>query len=205
MPELGLALVAQSRRSGIFFPAAGCGTIGGLRWRRCVPGPRRTAPRAWISGAYLRKPPPGSLTVLSRLCEGCPRGGSRSHPLQRQGYFLSLQRPKGAVLRRVCLGWQCVKAATSGVLAPGFLALGVSLVALAQPSYFLLGHEAPDFALHAVTGSNVRPVGTSRRRGRSQLLEQPLHALSDAAGGSRSQSRDLSVRGPADVWHQRGR
>ena len=30
------------------------------------------------------------------------------------------------------------------------------MVALAQPAYFLLGHEAPDFALRAVSGSNVR-------------------------------------------------
>jgi peroxiredoxin len=56
----------------------------------------------------------------------------------------------------VCLWWQCVKAAASGAVAPSLLALGVSVVALAQPGYFLLGHEAPDFALHAVTGSNVR-------------------------------------------------
>jgi len=32
----------------------------------------------------------------------------------------------------------------------------VALVASAQTGYALLGHEAPDFALHAVAGKNVR-------------------------------------------------
>jgi len=35
-------------------------------------------------------------------------------------------------------------------------ALGAGMSSLAQPEYFLIGHEAPDFALHAVVGSNVR-------------------------------------------------
>jgi peroxiredoxin len=69
---------------------------------------------------------------------------------------LSLQRPKGPVLRRVCLWWQRVKGAAPGAAASGIVALGIGMGALAQPVYFLVGHEAPDFALRAVTGSNVR-------------------------------------------------
>ena len=64
---------------------------------------------------------------------------------------MSLQRPKGPVLRRVFLGWRCVSAALA-VLS----ALGAGIACRAQPAYFLLGHEAPDFALRAVAGSNVR-------------------------------------------------
>jgi len=36
------------------------------------------------------------------------------------------------------------------------MAVGVGVPSVAQPSYSLLGHEAPDFALRAVAGSNVR-------------------------------------------------
>ena len=36
------------------------------------------------------------------------------------------------------------------------IALGLSMAAPAQPAYVLLGHEAPDFALHAIAGGNVR-------------------------------------------------
>ncbi|MDB6088924.1 MAG: redoxin, partial [Gammaproteobacteria bacterium] len=69
---------------------------------------------------------------------------------------MSLQRPKGALLR-VCLWWrQCVKKAAPGAAASGFIAFGIGMAALAQPAYFLLGREAPDFALRAVAGSNVR-------------------------------------------------
>jgi peroxiredoxin len=64
---------------------------------------------------------------------------------------LSLQRPKGPVLRRVCLGWPCVSAALAVLIA-----FGAGTASFAQPAYFLLGHEAPDFALRAVAGSNVR-------------------------------------------------
>lgn len=43
-------------------------------------------------------------------------------------------------------------------MAPEWLWLAVAFAAFAQadPAYLLLGHEAPDFALHAVTGGNVR-------------------------------------------------
>jgi peroxiredoxin len=64
---------------------------------------------------------------------------------------LSLQRPTWPVLRRVCLGWRCISTAVAVLVSVTF-----GMVALAQPTYFLLGHEAPDFALHAVAGSNVR-------------------------------------------------
>jgi peroxiredoxin len=70
---------------------------------------------------------------------------------------LSLQRPKGPVLRRVCLWWQCVNAAAPALIASGVVAsLGAGMAALAQPAYWLLGHEAPDFALRAFAGGNVR-------------------------------------------------
>jgi peroxiredoxin len=64
---------------------------------------------------------------------------------------LSLQRPKGLVLPRVCLWLRCISAV-------GAVLLGCSAgtLSVAQPAYFLLGHEAPDFALRAVAGSNVR-------------------------------------------------
>jgi peroxiredoxin len=55
------------------------------------------------------------------------------------------------VLRRVCLWLRCVS--TAGAVLIGCTA---GTASLAQPAYFLLGHEAPDFALRAVAGSNVR-------------------------------------------------
>ena len=64
---------------------------------------------------------------------------------------MRLQRPKRPVLRRVCLWWRCVSTALAVLIA-----LGAGTASLAQPTYFLLGHEAPDFALRAVAGSNVR-------------------------------------------------
>jgi len=65
---------------------------------------------------------------------------------------LSLQRPKGSVLPRVCLWLRCVSPAAAVLIACGAGAASLA----AAPTYFLLGHEAPDFALHAVAGSNVR-------------------------------------------------
>ena len=59
---------------------------------------------------------------------------------------MSFQRPTGAVPRRLCAGWQWVIA----------LAFGAAVAVAAAPNYELLGHEAPDFALHAVAGGNVR-------------------------------------------------
>ena len=63
---------------------------------------------------------------------------------------MSWQRPQGPALPRVCsrvrLWWQCVIA----------VPLGFGSLALAQPAYGLLGQGAPEFALHAVAGGNVR-------------------------------------------------
>ena len=64
---------------------------------------------------------------------------------------MSLQRPKGRVLPRVCLWLRCIGAAGAALIAGG-----AAMTSWAQPEYFLLGHEAPDFALRAVSGSNVR-------------------------------------------------
>lgn len=64
---------------------------------------------------------------------------------------MSLQWPKGPVLRRVGLGWRCVSTAVAVLIA-----VSVGPTSSAQPKYELLGHEAPDFALRAVAGSNVR-------------------------------------------------
>jgi len=63
---------------------------------------------------------------------------------------LSSQWPNGLVLHRVRLRWRWIRV-TAALVA---FAAGVSVPA--QPAYFLLGREAPDFALHAVAGSNVR-------------------------------------------------
>jgi peroxiredoxin len=48
----------------------------------------------------------------------------------------------------------CSRAACKGALAGALVA--AVLVAAAASSYALLGHEAPDFALHATAGDNVR-------------------------------------------------
>jgi peroxiredoxin len=53
------------------------------------------------------------------------------------------------VLPRVWLWLRCISTA-------GAVLIGAATVSQAQPAYFLLDHEAPDFALHAVAGSNVR-------------------------------------------------
>lgn len=47
-------------------------------------------------------------------------------------------------MRRLCAGWLIA------------FALGAAVASAAEPVYGLLGHEAPDFALHAVSGGNVR-------------------------------------------------
>lgn len=73
---------------------------------------------------------------------------------------MSLQ-PKGPVSRRVGLWCRCVSAALAAVLAT---AAGTGS---AQPGYFLIGHEAPDFALHALVGGNVR---LSEQRGEVVVL-----------------------------------
>jgi peroxiredoxin len=61
-----------------------------------------------------------------------------------EGQHLSFQRPTGASARRLCAGWLIA------------FALGAPVASAAGPTYELLGREAPDFALHAVAGGNVR-------------------------------------------------
>jgi peroxiredoxin len=63
-----------------------------------------------------------------------------------EGQHLILQRPTGAVPRRLGPGWWWFVA----------IAFGTAVSMAAVPAYDLLGHEAPDFALHAVAGGNVR-------------------------------------------------
>jgi peroxiredoxin len=63
------------------------------------------------------------------------------------GYSLGRQQADGRAAR-------CWRAAGSRGLAGALTA--VVLVAAAAADYALLGHEAPDFALHAVGGANVR-------------------------------------------------
>jgi peroxiredoxin len=87
------------------------------------------------------------FTAAAAACVACAARCSN----QRQGYFLSSQRPNEPVLHRVCRRWRWVRV-TAALIA---FAAGVS-ASVAQPTYALIGHEAPDFALHAVSGSNVR-------------------------------------------------
>lgn len=68
---------------------------------------------------------------------------------------MSFQRPTGAIARRSCAGWLVA------------FALGATVAFAAAPTYELLGHEAPDFALHAVSGGNVR---LSEHRGEVVVL-----------------------------------
>jgi peroxiredoxin len=72
-----------------------------------------------------------------------------------EGQHLSFQRPTGALARRSCAGWLVA------------FALGAAVAFAASPAYELLGHEAPDFALHAVSGDNVR---LSEHRGEVVVL-----------------------------------
>ena len=58
-------------------------------------------------------------------------------------------------MRRSCAGWLVA------------FALGAAVAFAAGPTYELLGHEAPDFALHAVSGGNVR---LSEHRGEVVVL-----------------------------------
>lgn len=68
---------------------------------------------------------------------------------------MSFQRPTGAIARRSCAGWLVA------------FALSATVAFAAAPTYELLGHEAPDFALHAVSGGNVR---LSEHRGEVVVL-----------------------------------
>jgi peroxiredoxin len=74
---------------------------------------------------------------------------------------LSSQRPLGPMWR---------DSARAGVLlrlCAGLLALAAAMSAPAQPTYALIGQAAPDFALHASAGDNVR---LSEHRGEVVVL-----------------------------------
>jgi peroxiredoxin len=76
------------------------------------------------------------------------RAGPRWHRFA-EGYFLSLRRPEGAMQRRL---WRTSQLEKRLWLA----AIAFCAPAFADTSYALLAHAAPDFALHAIAGGNVR-------------------------------------------------
>ena len=80
----------------------------------------------------------------------------RSHPATKD-QVLSCQRPEGPRLR----GWS-----RAALLLPALTAV-VAVAAAAEPPYRLLAQAAPDFALHAVAGDNVR---LSEHRGEVVVL-----------------------------------
>jgi len=96
-----------------------------------------------------------SLTLLTSLCEGCPRQRSLAW---RRKFFLALmlkQRtavPRSMGTRRLVF----VALLMTGSLVMGTFIAGSPAVWAAPAPYSLLGKEAPDFALHALVGNNVR-------------------------------------------------
>ena len=75
---------------------------------------------------------------------------------------MSWQRPNGPAWRQAARD-RTAPAQPAGRVPPSArrlwliaLALGAGLAAAAEPGYPLLGQAAPDFALHAAAGSNVR-------------------------------------------------
>src|SRR6185437_16037578 len=134
-----------------------CGAVRHASSRPAAVAP----PGAWSDVAHHRRrggdiaeAAARSLTARSSLCEGCPRFMSAVAFLA-EGQHLSFQRPTGALVRRSCAGWLVA------------FALGAAVAFAAGPTYELLGHEAPDFALHAVSGGNVR---LSEHRGEVVVL-----------------------------------
>jgi len=82
------------------------------------------------------------------------RAGRTAVASSAEGYFLSLQRPEGAMQRR---WWRRYCATQSSFGWRLWLAaIAFCAPALADTSYALLAHAAPDFALHAIAGGNVR-------------------------------------------------
>ena len=82
-----------------------------------------------------------------------PRGPSGAAASFAEGYFLSWQRPEGAMQRR--LWWyDAIKLSFGSRL--WLAAIAFCAPAFADTSYALLAHAAPDFALHAIAGGNVR-------------------------------------------------
>ena len=81
------------------------------------------------------------------------RGGVAAVVCFAEGYFLSLQRPEGAMQRHL---WRDSPTRSSLGLRLCLAAIAFCAPALADTSYALVAHEAPDFALHAIAGGNVR-------------------------------------------------
>jgi peroxiredoxin len=104
---------------------------------------------------------------------------------------LSWQRPNGPTWRPVAkrrIAPACAaRGRTAGLvrLALLALALGAGLPTGAQSAYVLIGQPAPDFALHAVLGSNVR---LSEHRGEVVVLS----FWSSSCGTCRTQLSALS-------------
>ncbi len=101
-----------------------------------------------------------------------------------------LQRPEGALQRRL---WVTHPLKSSFGRRLWLTVIACCAPALAQTSYALLAHEAPDFALHAISGGNVR---LSEHRGEVVILSfwgsrctpcrAQLEALSRTLGTYRS-------------------
>jgi peroxiredoxin len=82
-----------------------------------------------------------------------PRGPEAAAASFAEGYFLSLQRPEGAMQRRL---WRYYAIKSSFGWRLWLAAITFCAPAFADTSYALLAHAAPDFALHAIAGGNVR-------------------------------------------------
>jgi peroxiredoxin len=89
-----------------------------------------------------------SLTLLTSLCEGCAR--QRSLAVAKDICLALTSKQRTAVPRPS--GWR--RLVFVALLAVGAVG-SVAALAAAAP-YALIGREAPDFALHAVAGTNVR-------------------------------------------------
>jgi peroxiredoxin len=88
---------------------------------------------------------------------------TRAHIASRgEGFLLSWQRRNGPAGRDVALGrravvWlSAVRAGRALRLCLGALLLASAMAAPAEQPYALIGRPAPDFALRAVAGDNVR-------------------------------------------------
>jgi peroxiredoxin len=71
---------------------------------------------------------------------------------QAKDHLLSWQRPIGPVWRNI----DAFAAASLPLLCAAALSVAGSVPAHAEQAYALIGQPAPDFALHAVSGGNVR-------------------------------------------------
>jgi peroxiredoxin len=113
-----------------------------------------------------------ALTVSTALCNFARLALAQTNP-PGEGSVLSWQRPNGAAWRepakrRIARASAAASRAGAAVrLWLVALALGGACAAPAQPSYPLIGQAAPDFALHAAAGGNVR---LSEHRGEVVVL-----------------------------------